>query len=291
MKIRLIAFALFASLGGLACAAGESGANRQRPQFASAAASLPSGNVADDIANAGQLRTQSQRLAKLWLQSGLGINAGSANAQLARGMAQFESALTSLRKQQSDPRLQRGLQRTTALWEEFRSALGATYSSETLNRVNYLAEDLMLATGKLAMQIESGANSANGRLLDLSLRQNMLAQRLARLYLMALTGDRSRGRLVDMEQARKEFATALNELSVARENTPASREALELARMQWLFFDNAISELSRNGGESRPQHVATTSERIMEVLDAVSREYAQDYGSARLATTAGAIRN
>lgn len=249
-------------------------------------------SVAADIAAAGQLRMQSQRLAKLWLQAGLGINAGAASSQLGRGVGQFEAALADLSRNARDPKLQRPLQRAAELWSNYRQALAAPYSAENMKRVNYLADDLMLATGKLTMLIESEADSPSGRLLDLSLRQNMLAQRLARLYLMAQTGDRSRGRLVDMEQARKEFSVALTELAVAPENTPASREALELARTQWLFFDTAVGELSR-GADSRPQHVATTSERIQEVLEAVSQQYARDYSSARMmaATTADARRN
>lgn len=290
MKTRLIPLALAALMSTTSFATGETGGTRPRTQVAHAVPSLPTGSIADDIASAGQLRTQSQRLAKLWLQSGLGINAGSANAQLARGIVLFDNALAALLKNRNDPQLQRSLQRTSALWADYRAALAAPYGNEALSRVNYLAEDLMLATGKLTMQVEAGASTATGRLLDLSLRQNMLAQRLARLYLMAQAGDRSRSRLVDMEQTRKEFATALGELIVARENTPASRDALELARMQWMFFDNAISEMNR-GSESRPQHVATTSERIMEVLDAVSRQYAQDYGSAKLAGLPAVARN
>ena len=138
----------------------------------------------------------------------------------------------------------------------------------------------MLVTGKLTMKIEEESDGGAGRLLDLSLRQNMLAQRLARLYLMAQAGDQSAGRLVDIAQTRREFTTALDELSRAKENTPASREALELARMQWLFFDQAIGDMSK-GEQSKPTHVATTSERIFEALDAVSGEYAQDKTAAR----------
>ena len=40
---------------------------------------------------------QSQRLAKLWLQAGLGIQAGTATGQLARGTAQFDAALAHLK--------------------------------------------------------------------------------------------------------------------------------------------------------------------------------------------------
>ena len=236
-------------------------------------------NIAQDISSAGRLRLQSQRLAKLYLQIGLGLNADTARRQLSRGSTQFDADLFELSRYARNTKTQRTLARTGELWTELKAALTIAYGVENMQRVNYLSDDLMIAAGKLVMQIEGEADTPIGRLLDLSSRQSMLAQRLARLYLMARAGDTSRGRLVDMEQARKEFATALSELSSARENSPASREALDLAKTQWLFFENAIQELSR-GESSNPQHVATTSERIMEVLDAVSAQYAQDYSAA-----------
>ena len=63
-----------------------------------------------------------------------------------------------------------------------------------------------LYAGKLAMQVESEAGTPVSRLLDLSSRLNMLAQRLARLYMLAQGGKRSHGLLVDLEQTHKEFA-------------------------------------------------------------------------------------
>lgn len=253
------------------------------------AGSVATPNLTQDIASAGRLRLQSQRLAKLWLQTGLGISPGAASSKLAQGAAEFDRGLNDLARYSSRDGTQRVMQRVGELWVEYRIALSLPFNDTNLQVVNYLADDLMIATGKLTMKIESEADNGAGRLLDLSLRQNMLAQRLARLTLMAQTGDRSRGRLVDIEQTRKEFATALAELSGAQENTPASRDALELARMQWMFFDRAISEMGK-GGDSRPQHVATTSERILEALDAVSQQYAQDYATARFASAQGNTR-
>jgi len=132
-----------------------------------------------------------------------------------------------------------------------------------------------------------------GRLLDLSQRQSMLAQRLARLYLMGYAGDRSQGRQVDAEQARREFNTALGELAGARENTAAVRDALELARTQWLFFDLALVGGGSGAGtdrQSQARNVATTSERIAEVLEEVSRQYAQAYNSTQVAAAPGGAR-
>lgn len=253
------------------------------------------GGIAQDIASAGRLRLQSQRLAKLYLQIGLGLNVAAAQKQLRQGATQFDSELSALAPYAGTLKTQRTLMRTRDLWTELKGTLATSFSAESMKRVNYLADDLMIVTGKLSMQIEAEAETPIGRLLDLSLRQSMLAQRLARLYLMAQAGDKSRGRLVDVEQASKEFTAALNELSSARENSPASREALELTRTQWLFFENEIRELGRGDG-GKPLHVATASERIMEVLDAVSMQYAQDYSAslsappARLAGAGGSTR-
>lgn len=250
------------------------------------AAAPPADSVLHEISAAGEMRLQSQRLAKLWLQGGLAIQPGSASSQLARGIAQFDAALGTLAHLARRDGTARNLQRIQELWVEYRLALALPYNERNLAVVGYLAEDLMLATGRLALKIESPSGDGTGRLLDLSLRNSMLAQRLARLYLMAQAGDRSQGRLVDIEQARKEFTTSLGELNAARENTPASREALELANTQWLFFDRAISEMSK-GRESHPQHVATSSERIVEAMAAVSQQYAQDVAQQRHAAVGG----
>lgn len=244
-------------------------------------------SIARDIGSAGRLRLQSQRLAKLYLQIGLGLNAETARRLLSKGHAQFDADLSDLSRYARNAKTQRPLLRTGELWAELKAALANPYGAENMKRVNYLSDDLMIAAGKLAMQIEDEAETPVGRLLGLSLRQSMLAQRLAKLYLLAQAGDRSSGRLVDVEQARKEFATTLAELTSARENSPASRDALELAKTQWLFFENEIRELSR-GESSNPQHVATSSERIVEVLDAVSAHYAQDYSAA---SNSGTRRN
>lgn len=247
--------------------------------------------IAQDIVSAGKLRAQSQRLAKLWLQAGLGIQAGTATGQLARGTAQFDAALAHLKPYATQPTTRRDYARVTELWLEYRIVLALPYNDSNTQTVSYLADDLMLATGRLATRIESEAEGGSGRLLDLSMRQNMLAQRLARLYLLAQAGDRSSGRLVDIDQARKEFATTMRELNDARENTPASREALNLAAMQWMFFDRAISEMKKgNAADSRPQHVATASERITEVLDAVGQQYALDAGNLRFVAASASMR-
>lgn len=231
-----------------------------------AAPAKPAPLKAHDILPAGIMRTQSQRLAKLHQQIRLDINAESARMRLAAGIAETDRALETLSMLPATPRIARSLARSRALWLEMR---GELRGGDT-RRINDLADGLMIAAGKLAFDIESELGTPAGRLVDLSIRQNMLAQRLARLYMQAQLGDRSQGLHVDMQQARIEFSMSLGELTGAPANTRAIGESIELARMQWLFFENA---LAKPGDRALARDVATTSERIMQMMDAVALQY------------------
>lgn len=248
-------------------------------QPAVVAKSADAGAVAQDIAAAGRIRMQSQRLAKLYLQSGIGLNGGVARQQIDAGIGDVDAEFGRLARYARKANVQRTYARSEALWQEMRLALRKTPDSGSSERIGQLADELMTHAGKLAMLIEGESETPVGRLLDLSSRLNMLSQRLARLYLQAYGGNRAQGVLVDIEQARREFASGLQELDAARENTSASREAIGLARNQWIFFDGAIAELGkaeRRDGKSA-LHVATSSERIAQVLDQASLQYARDY--------------
>ena len=237
------------------------------------------GQVVQDIAGAGRVRMQSQRLAKLYVQAGMGLKAAPARSQIEATITEVDAEFGRLSRYARKPNLQRTYARSEALWQEMRTALKKAPDAAGSERVNQIADELMVHAGKLAMQIEGEGETPVGRLLDLSSRLNMLSQRLARLYLQAYAGNRTQGVLVDIEQARKEFASGLQELDAARENSSASREAIGLARNQWIFFDGAIGDLGKadRKEDKSAEHVATSSERIAQVLDQTSLQYARDY--------------
>lgn len=237
--------------------------------------------TAREIADAGNVRMQAQRVAKLYQQAGLDLNMPATTRQIEQATAQTDGNLKRLERYGKKPAIQRTYARSEAGWQELRAALQKPYSPAAAERVGQLAEELTIHTGKLAMLIEAESETPVGRLIDLSSRLNMLAQRLARLYMQAQAGDRSQGLLVDMEQTRKEFATGLQELLAAPENTAASRDALGLVKNQWIFFDGAVQQLRNKGADGKgPQNVASTSERIQETLAAVTEQYVRDFAAS-----------
>ena len=63
---------------------------------------------------------------------------------------------------------------------------------------------------------------------------------------------------------------ALDTLAAAPISTPAIRNELELGRGQWLFFESA---LQRKPDDKALETVATTSERLLEVLERLTDLY------------------
>lgn len=245
-----------------------------------------SAQIAQDIAGAGRLRTQSQRLAKLYMQAAMGLKAGQARQQIEAGIADVDTEFNRLARYGRKASVQRVYARSEALWQEMRGLLKKSPDAASSERMNLVADELMVHTGKLVMQIEGEGETSVGRLLDLSSRLNMLSQRLARLYLQAYAGDRKQGVLIDIEQARKEFANGLLELDTARENTTSSRDNISLAKNQWIFFDSAIRDLNKadRREDKAAQHVATSSERIAQVLEQTSQQYVRDFSDSTRAS-------
>ena len=236
--------------------------------------------VLRDLADAGSVRLQGQRLAKLYLQAGQNINGPAAMRLLGAAEGQIDGELGRLERYSRQPGSQRSYVRCAEIWQELRATLTQPYGTASAERVSQLAEELAIHAGRLVLQIESAAEGTAGRQVDGASRLNMLAQRLGRLYMQVQGGDRTQGLLVDMEQTRKEFATGLAELESAPANSPTSRERLALARNQWIFFDAAVRQAAIRGGDAKaPLHVATSSERIQEMLASVTTQYVQDFAA------------
>lgn len=234
--------------------------------------------ISDGVVAVGTLRLQAQRLAKLRVQRGLGLAPEATERGERQAIDAAEAALVRLGRLSRPPAVERSRLRSIALWRELRGVAGDAGGTAATERTVQLAEEIGLQAGKLALQLEGETESPVGRLLDQSLRLNMLSQRLARLYLQALAGDRSAGRLVDLEQTRREFVAGLRELESVPDNSRAMRESLALARNQWIFFDAALVRLQQQRADPQaPLNVATTSERIREVLDDVAAGYAEEF--------------
>ena len=81
---------------------------------------------------------------------------------------------------------------------------------------------------------------------------------------------------LQLEAARTEFIAGLTTLNAAPGNTEKIKEELALAQQQWLFFDTAIEQPEDSKGRRiSATNVATTSERLLEIMDKITGHYQQ----------------
>lgn len=231
---------------------------------------LPLGTA---INRAGRLRALSQRVAKLHVQSALGVLPERASDLMRQCHQLIEGSMEELGRQPLNadtqplmPRLQGHVDRLLVLT----AGGGAAPRTDDVVRA---ADDMLQSADALTTAFEKQARQNGARVVNVAGRQRMLSQRAARAhFLQAAGGTAAAGQAQQLETARREFDEGLGYLSSAPLSTPAIRQQLELARGQWLFFDQA---LRRPGQGDALQTVATTSERMYEVMDQLTGLYEQ----------------
>lgn len=230
-------------------------------------------SISERLKQTGELRTLSQRVPKLYFQDALDLNAAPARRALRTAVDDFDRYMHVLGGIAATPSMQKSYVKAARLWKECRSIVTAPPNRAAATQLSYLTDELMIATGRLAFLLESDAAGTNARLIDLSLRQSMLAQRLAKTYLARRLLGSEGASLVDIQQARTEFTTSLQELTTAPENTQQTQDALALAVAQWIFFEQAVKNAD-DGERQSALNVVTTSERIGESMGDVVASYA-----------------
>lgn len=225
------------------------------------------------INKAGRQRMLSQRMAKVYFQLGQQVDADRSRKILDASVAQFDRQLVELKNYASQPEIKETYQKLEKSWLAYKDLLiGTNPSVENGRKVLVLSEEVLALAQQGTAQFEKLSGSDAGRLVNLSGRERMLSQRMAKYYQAQAWGVADDKNAANLEKAHKEFGDALRELSVAPANTPKLKESLELVKQQWFFFENALAQ--KAGADKRPQStVATTSERILEEMEGVVAQY------------------
>jgi nitrate/nitrite-specific signal transduction histidine kinase len=228
-------------------------------------------NVA--INKAGRQRMLSQRMAKAYFQIGQQVEVDRSKKTLDASISTFDRQLVELKGFAPTPEIKETYLKLEQSWLAYKDLLvGATPSQPNGRKVLELSEQVLALAHQGTVQLEKKSGSTAGRLVNISGRQRMLSQRMAKFYQAIAWGVGNDSSPADLEKARKEFAAAHQELASAPSNTPQIKDSLELVRQQWMFFENALNQ--KPGPDKRPQTaVATTSERILEEMETVVAQY------------------
>ncbi len=221
------------------------------------------------INKAGRQRMLSQRMAKAYFQIGQEVDVERSKKVLDASVAAFDRQLVELKNYAPTPEIKTTYVNLEKSWLAYKDLLvGKNPSPESGRKVLALSEDVLALAQQGTVQLEKQASSTAGHLVNLSGRQRMLSQRMAKFYQATAWGVGDANSAAGLDKARKDFTDALKELGAAQVNSQQIKDGLELVKQQWFFFENALGQ--KVGADKRPQvAVATTSERILEEMEGV----------------------
>ena len=222
------------------------------------------------INKAGRQRMLSQRMAKAYLQIGQNIDTQRSTKILESSVALFDQQLVELKNYAPTPETKNTFAKLEKVWLAYKDVLiGTAPSREGANKVMELSDSVLQLSHDGTLQLVSLSNSQSGPLVGVAGRQRMLSQRMAKHYQAINWGVAPANGVAELAKARKEFDAGLKALFSAPGTTQVIKGELELARQQWMFFENALG----NSGSDKAMQattVATTSERLLDVMDRVT---------------------
>ena len=222
------------------------------------------------INRAARFRGLSQRIAKVYCQIFLDVKAKEATTTLAASRALIHVGLEDLHKSAWPAAILKSLAQVQNIYQALDAQLVMPPTRESVLAVAAQSDNLLAAAEILTSSFQKSAGNSDNKILTIAGRQRILSQRLAKNYFLTNAG--LAGKEVQEQRSADaiEFKSALGHLASAPLTNAGIRGEIESGQMQWVFFEAA---LARQPDERGQQAVASTSERLLEVMENLTVQY------------------
>ncbi len=211
----------------------------------------------------------SQRALKAYAQLSLKVVPEKAAVILASSLDELKASNAALRGIARDSTLT-ALQAQATLIDKLAAVTAMPPSANSLQQAAQVSEDLLINAETVTQAFVKAGAEAPSAMVNLAARQRMLSQRAAGAYLV-YQGSKSPDQKARALKAAADFKTTINAFDDAKAEFPQIADRIEMARVQMVFFDNALSNID-NPSKEQFTTVASTSERILGEMDSMTAD-------------------
>ncbi|MGB1092144.1 MAG: type IV pili methyl-accepting chemotaxis transducer N-terminal domain-containing protein [Oceanobacter sp.] len=226
---------------------------------------------AEAVNISGSQRMLTQRMMKDYLMLGAGVKADKAQTELSASVERFESNLDVLTSYSDLPIINSQLEKVKAMWAEHKTGLLSLPDKEAAVALMKENLELLGACHQLVLNIEGQSAQRNADIVNISGRQRMLSQRIAKAYMALYWGVPSTELESEFKNAQNQFADALAKLKAFDGNSTDIGIELDRVSVHWKFAQPGF-ELGE-GKHPVPGNIFTTMNSIMDKMNDITKQY------------------
>lgn len=187
-----------------------------------------------------RLGIESMRIARVWCQAGMDIDASGAAAVQSKAEARFEATWKQYRVAAARFGQQESVLLFEQRWRAYRMVFFTKPDAASARRVINMSDDIAGLARKAAAAIVTRGDGSGPMFAEVA-EGLLLIERLMRQVLSRQWGVAPADVPIAIEADRKAFAKLLADLSVTPDLKPEFAADMQLARQQWGFFERSLA--------------------------------------------------
>lgn len=226
---------------------------------------------AEAINKSGRQRMLSQRMMKSYLMLGADIKVETAQQQLDDSVALFEQQFLELRDYAPTEEITNKLDKVESLWVVHRERIIGQPDKQIVPDLMDQNLALLVACDQVVKAIELHADVNSAQLVNISGRQRMLSQKIAKAYMALYWKVPAPDLKQEFEQAVQLFDDSLQTLVDSDLNTEDLNRSLRKVGNQWRFSQSGFK--LGDDGRYVPTVISVTTESILKKMDQITKQY------------------